>query len=649
MNLKTGGFKMADVVRCSQGHENPAGSNFCKTCGEKISGGQVVCPHCRANNDSGANFCEKCGKPISENKSTDIKGMKWQRGTDDFATRVDVEDLQGILKKGLVVEQGTKALLFINGKVKILQPGKYDLGGISAKLKNFDLTRTATAILVDSGDVELNLNITGIYTKDPLNIDVICKVISQIANPTLFFNNVMHGRGNYSISDIRGSLYDEIQNALNEVIGQKSVTDLNGNLSLKREFEVSVENHLQTTFQRNGLAFIQLRTIDYRFKGFDKVAGIYEEVFLQVSEEEAKLQGRKRLFDVFDKDQIQDIFEETKKAEHYEKRIDVWQRLRQLVNSDKMNEVKSADDLDAYMQEINKGKWLREEEVEELKNSFAKNKMSREFLLKRIDLEQEIEYERIRLVGKGNVELERYEVEAKRKRRELQERLWGDTEAAASTRDIKVEDAKADASVKDLEREVDEKDMELGLKGLQAIKDMKIKQRRDEMDIETERLDRLSKLGIEALITASGEEQGKILADLKKTEMLKDMSEEQILALGAKDSPQLAKAFEEKFKGLSAEKQEQLYKEMIADKDKSTKIMQEMFNKALETQRDVSVAAAQGVTPNVVYPPPGQAAIPFTPVTPVAQAGAEVVICSKCKSKSTPGQKYCNNCGNEMF
>ena len=630
---------MADIVKCSQGHENPAGSNFCESCGEKISGGQVVCPHCRAANDSGANFCKKCGKPISDNKSTDIKGMKWQRGVDDFATRVDVEDLQGILKKGLVVEQGTKALLFINGELaEELQPGKYDLGGISAKLKNYDLTRTATAILIDSGDVELNLNITGIYTKDPLNIDVICKVIAQIENPTSFFNNIMKGKRNYSISELRGSLYDELQSALNAAIGNKSVTDLNWDLSLKREFEVSIENHLKTTFQRNGLTFIRLRTIDYRFKGFDKVAGIYEEAFLQVSEEEAKLQGRKRLFDVFDKDQIQDIFEETKKAEHYEKRIEVWQRLKQLANSDKMNEVKSADDLDVYIQEINKGKWLREDEIEDLKNSYAKNKMSREFLLKRIDLEQELEYERIKLVGKENVELERYEVEAKRKRIELQESLWKDKEAAASTRDITVEDAKAGASVKDLEREADEKDMELGLKGLRAIKDMKTKQKRDEMDIETERLERLSKMGIEALITASDDEQARILVDLKKTEVLKGMSEDQILALGAKDSPALAKAFEEKFKSLSAEKQEQLYKEMIADKDKSTKIMQEMFNKALETQRDVSVAAAQGVTPNVVYPPPGQ----------TAQAGAEVVICPKCKSKSTLSQKHCTNCGNKI-
>jgi hypothetical protein len=94
-----------------------------------------------------------------------------------------------------------------------------------------------------------------------------------------------------------------------------------------------------------------------------------------------------------------------------------------------------------------------------------------------------------------------------------------------------------------------------------------------------------------------------MLADLKKTEILKGMTDEQILAMGAKDSPDLAKAFQEKFKGLSAEKQEELYKEMMKQKDTSMKTMQEMFNKALETQRDATVGVAQGG--KVVYPPYG--------------------------------------------
>lgn len=303
-----------------------------------------------------------------------------------------------------------------------------------------------------------------------------------------------------------------------------------------------------------------------------------------------------------------------------------------------MDNVRSVDDYEAFIHEIDKGKMLRADEVEALKNSFAQSGLRREFLLKKIDLEQEIEYEGLRLVGKEEIELKRYEVEAQRKRKEFDEEIRN-----------YLEKAKAQAAAKDLEREADQKDLDMGLSALERLKKIKAQQKREEMDIEIERVERLSKLGIEALITASGEEQARILADLKKTEMLKGMSDEQILALGAKDSPELAKAFQEKFKSLSIERQEQLYKEMITDKDKSMKMMQEMFNKSLETQRDVSVAAAQGPKPHVVYPPPGQPGFFTTPVTPVIPGGTEVVVCAKCKSKVPTGQKYCTNCGNEMF
>jgi SPFH domain / Band 7 family/Double zinc ribbon len=655
---------MAETVECSSGHKNTLGDKFCRTCGEKLSGGTSTCPGCGATIDSGAAFCTKCGSGTDSDKPPgEIQGMRWQRLADDYATRVDVEDLQGIFKKGVIVEQGTKALLFINGALaETLQPGMYDLGGISSKIRNFDLHRTGTAILIDSGDVELNMNLAGIYTNDPLNIDVTCKVIVQIDNPTFFFNNVMKGRRSYLLSELRSSLYDEMHNALSEAIGKKSVRDLNSDLSLKRQFEVGVENHLRTTFQRNGFNFIQLRTVDYCFKKFDEIKGIFQEAFLQVSEDEAQLQKRKRLFEVYDQTQLQDIIEQTKEVQYREQRNKVWADMRALVNSDKMNEVKSADDLESYLHEINKGKYLREDEVQELLNTFKQSGLKREFLLDKIKLEQQLDYERIDLVGREENKLAEFEAKAKRERRELDERIRSQKDIKSAEREIKVEDAKAEGSVKDIEREADQKDLDMGLASLERIKKMKSQQKREEMEIETERLERLSKVGIEALISASGDKQAAMLADLKKTETLKGMSEEQILAMGASNSPALAKAFEEKFKGLSAAKQEELYQEMMKQKDKSMDTMQQMFNKALETQRDATIGVAQGG--RVVYPPSGNN--PYGPGPGPSGAGgpefynvnmeagggrSEVVICRRCKARINvkPGDSCCPNCGSKLF
>lgn len=713
---------MAEKIKCNAcGQENYKGDNFCGGCGEKLPGGEVTCPQCMAIIDSGSKFCSQCGKSTDAEKVQKSDepekgskvGMKWKRGTDDFAIRIELDNPEDIFQRGVIVEEGTRALLLKNGALEAtLEPGLYSFQTFTEALKesairaggavvrgvacgttkvfssimNLSLSKgkedakaveqaannaitslvasPCTVLLIDSGDVELKMDISSVYTKDPLMLDISCNTVLRLDKPELFFVNVMKSRDNFSVSALRNSLYDEMHNSFNEAIGQKSATELHSNLSLKQDFENTVKEHLNRTLgQSYGLRFFQLRTIHYRNNRFDKIKGVHQEAFLLVSEEEAELTKRKRLFDVYDQTQLQDIFEETKEVEYREKRQKVWADMRALVNSDKMNEIKSADDLEAYLHEINKGKYLREDEVQEILNTFKQSGLRREFLLDKIQLEQKLEADRITLVGKEENELARWEVQAKRERRELDERIRSQKDIKGAEREIRVEDAKADATVKDVEREGDQKDMDMGLAALERIKKMKAEQKREEMNIETERLERLSNLGIEALITASGEEQARMLVDLKKTEMLKGMTDDQILAMGAKDSPELAKAFQEKFRGLSAAKQEELYKEMMQQKDKSMDTMQKMFDKALETQRDATVGVAQGG--KVVYPPyggpgyppggggPGGTGFYNVNMETGAKEEVEVVICRnpKCKAriKLKPDLKFCPECGRKIF
>ncbi|MBM4305246.1 MAG: hypothetical protein FJ123_00780 [Deltaproteobacteria bacterium] len=696
---------MAEKIKCDAcGKENDKGSNFCGGCGAKLAGGRITCPHCLASIDSGSKFCPMCGKQTKVEKSEQpdvgiIEGMRWKRGSDDFARRIDLDRTESPFQVGVIVEEGTRALLLKNGALTAtLEPGRYDLKTFTEALKESAIKgggavvrgvtgwfseraaasvdkaidalvfNPCTVLLIDSGDVELKMDISTVYTKDPLALDISCNTVLRLDRAELFFVNVMKSLTEFSISGLKGALYDEMHNAFGEAISQKSATELHSNLSLKQEFENTVREHLNRTLgQSYGLRFFQLRTIHYRNNRYDKIKGVYQETFLLVSEQEAELAGRKRLFDVYDQKQLQDIFEQTKEVQYREQRQKVWADMRTLVNSDKMNEIKSADDLEAYLHEINKGKYLREDEVLELVNTFKQSGMKREFLLEKIGMEHdlerkrhEIERDRIGRVGEEETKLAVLEVEAKQKRRDFEERLSRTRigkDIKDVERDIWLADEKAKATAKDFEREGDQKDIDMGIAALERMKKIKAQEKREEMNIETERLERLSKLGIEALITASGEEQAKILVDLKKTEMLKGMSDEQILAMGAKDSPELAKAFQEKFKGLSAAKQEELYKEMMKQKDTSMKVMQDMFNKALETQRDATVGVAQGG--KVVYPPYGMGpgtsgggtgGPGFYNVSMDSGGGKEkVIICSKCKTEVPPGQKYCSNCGNEMF
>jgi hypothetical protein len=287
------------------------------------------------------------------------------------------------------------------------------------------------------------------------------------------------------------------------------------------------------------------------------------------------------------------------------------------------------------------------------------------------DLERErhrIELRRIGKVGDEEDLLAVFEVEAKRKRRIMEENI----RRFAAERETKVEDARTRSAERDFDRDREKKDedvkhddlkrkMDMSLESLERVKKMKAQEKREEMNIQTERLERLSKLGVEALISGSDAEQAKILADLKKTETLKGMTEDQILAMGASNSPTLALAFQEKFKGLSAAKQEELYQEMMKQKDTSMRTMQEMFNKALDTQKDATVGVAQGG--KVVYPPYGQPGYPdaggpggpgFYNVNMGAgtqEKEVEVVWCKVCQKKVRikPGAKFCPTCGTKLF
>ncbi len=185
----------------------------------------------------------------------------------------------------------------------------------------------------------------------------------------------------------------------------------------------------------------------------------------------------------------------------------------------------------------------------------------------------------------------------------------------------------------------------------------------------------LADMSAEALITLSSPDQARVIADLKKTEALKGMSDEAIYAMMAKDSPALAAALAERFKAMQADPAAQqaevkaLYERMLADiqKDKekqaelqqrSDERYQQMFNKALDSQRDgmVEIAKATSHPPAASTPPiviTGGGGTP--PITYGGGAGGggypggEVQVCPNCRSKSPVGVKFCTTCGHQFF
>ena len=669
-------------------------ARFCPKCGAPLAGGKVKCGNCGREIPASAAYCPYCGREMTTARPPEIADNRWRRQDEDFATRIIIDDVRGFFAREFIVEPGTQAIILADGaNLGVVGPGKYTMDTLIERAEVFLQLRSAyrvEAILVDAADTDLQFEVARLFTTDPLAVDLTCRVVTRVGNPILFLQTLMKAQRRYGLEQLRDYLYVEVQGAGQEWMSGHEISELVTNLKLRDELEIALGAYLRRTMERTGLELVQVRALDFVHEYLNRVTEERGKAFLQISEEEAKLQGRKRLFDVLQERDLQELAEETAKVEQHERRTVVWDRMRRAVLSDRMGELRTEDELEAFLREQDRQKLIRDKEYEDLKRTFAEeqedHELQRRYVQRKIEIEWQKELDRIALVG----ETELLELRLKRREMELQAQLAEERMQAVERKKTEIEvrqhelemvlqEAKTQAEIMTVQREQDRLDGELGVYMLELMDARKIKKQWEEMLLEAEReekaLDRrlreerarheaemerlqlLSQAGIELLISVSDAEQGQLLADLKRTETLAGMTEEQILALAAEKSPEVARAFQEKFRAFSAEQQAEMYERMLGDREtaavqlaealkEAARMQQETSFKAMETQRDISVAYAQSGAqqPVIVTPGMGMGVM----ATPVGTTG-RAIVCPRCHLESPVGVKYCQNCGYEFF
>jgi len=617
---------MFGKIKCSNcGAENDKKSKFCSACGSPLSG--ITCSSCGELVGPSYKFCPNCGARISdydEQRSgatpvVDEKGKisVWQRAPSDFAQRFEVSDIKGLFSKKLTVMSGTKALFLQGGRFfGELPPGTYTVGGLAQAIKTLNLAEKATVILVDDSDVGLDFSIGGLRTKENFDAGVKGRIVVNTEEPILFFNNLMKSREHVAVSEVQGMLRNEMLNVLQSKLKQYSFEELYGNLDLKRELGQDFEHQLSTTLSRVGIKLVHMPYFDYD-----------ESYWTEIIKKQAEL-GR-----------------DVKGEELEKKRSELVKQIRARLTEDKIDGFRNAEDLEKFLHEIDKDKLIRANEMIDLKQIFEENredrKLARERMLDRIELEHAVGLKR----------------------------TWDDY-----LREKIEKDAKARREIEQLE---DEADARAAREGIDILKQMKATKREDvagyqaldlerlqkEADLEAQRLKVRSTASDEALISMTEGKQADHLSELARMKLATGLTEEQILALGARDSAAIAEAFKEKYKSLTAEQIMKMYDGRLGDKDKLAQTIQEistrgddrlerMADKALEQMGITAATRAQGAaaggTTVVAGGGYGQPVIvggaPQPPVPPV-QDVKKVIICPACNAELSVGTRFCTNCG----
>lgn len=581
----------------------------------------MYCPNCRKPVKEGYTFCGSCGQPLMSH--TDMNAEKeWHLNPYEIARRIAIRDLPGFLKKTLEVEQGTTALILADGRHDgTLEPGTYPFSAVASTFSSLPGAKNAAAIVVTTRDIPLGFKLDQIATKDPLLISIDLNLSVGIDKPLLFLQNIMGNTTSYPTGHLANTLKQEIADVVKSFVRTRSINEIDQDISVKSQLEHEISLHLNKTLSRDGLRLIQVKTLNYCHQAWDAITKTRADYFLQLSEREAKLEGKKRLSDVYGREQLQEIAENTAQAEYLEKKAGIWDRLRQAIVTDKTSQIRNERELEDLIREVDKDRLIKDAEIEDLKRSIdfdltdkehyrdhlaGKMEIERRYELKKLDLSHrhdmsiadktfELNLARKEFEWKLEQDLREHELEIRKRKMIADQELEEDAADIELAQRVRRQDKESKLDLKRIEDEI-------VLERMKSEQEIRLEEEREKHKMELERIREISKIeNIDTLIAISGPDQARILAELARTETLSGCTPQQILAMQTEKNPKLAEGLAEIFKALSAtgefEQAERLLQEVKEshrlqreDYQRNMQMLVEMFNKAMDSIRDTAIA-----------------------------------------------------------
>jgi len=311
-----------------------AAAKFCPQCGTKV--GAYTCGSCGVTVPPDAKFCPGCGKGfektlfgriVGANEEDFSRRREWRRTPEDFASKFEVEDLRGVLKKTVTVAEGTRALLFQGGAYAgDLPAGHYTLGNILEAKLPLNLDERATVVLIDDGVVAIDFTIgrSELRTADSVPVGIAGRFTIRNRDSKSFIANLLKGKGRILLADLQEDLRYDLLGVVQSTLSGYRMDDLYGNLAVKEDIESAVRANVTPTLSSYGFSLEQLR-------------------FTQSDEAEWH-------------DILEQRSEGTKKVTKTGLQIDIEQKLRHLLSDDKLDQLATDEKIQRILSRAGSGR-----------------------------------------------------------------------------------------------------------------------------------------------------------------------------------------------------------------------------------------------------------------------------------------------------
>jgi hypothetical protein len=266
-----------------------------------------------------AKFCWNCKEPFHPEAREFVAGGKWTRPAGIFAQRFETGDITPILRNGLLIEPGNAAILMREAKIKdVLNPGRHDLRTLADRIRLWGPDSPKTVVLVDDGSIGLPLRVTGLRTKEDMEVEFYAEGVIRFNHheAEALIKSLLRAQEKVTYADLSGKLAGELEYVLKNHCMASPIDELFKNPDRRMVLEDTLDKALKACLTRNGLEFVRLGGMDFSGAAYEQLRARAGEV-----EEERR------------KNQLE-------------------QRMRELVTSDKMGQFKSEAELNDYVTQL---------------------------------------------------------------------------------------------------------------------------------------------------------------------------------------------------------------------------------------------------------------------------------------------------------
>ncbi len=294
-------------------------AKFCSKCGTTPAKGWWKCTSCKKWVGAGSEFCWSCKTPMHVESRGALEGGTWSRDQGVFAERFEVADLMPLLKRGLTIETGCSAILMKDGIVKdVLGAGHHTLDTVASRLTRWGTPSPKSVILMDAAEVGVPLRVDNLRTKEDLPVEFYGEVVFRF-NPNQadsFVQNGLKAKRKLTVDDISEMLANEARFILTSHCQESTIEELIKDPIRRLALEDRLVGDLSEVLPTLGIEIERVGGCD--FTGPD-----YEKLRAQSGDIEAT-----------------------------RRKLEMDQRLRELMTSNMMGDMKSESDVEEYVAQL---------------------------------------------------------------------------------------------------------------------------------------------------------------------------------------------------------------------------------------------------------------------------------------------------------